>query len=124
MTGPNEVAGLNERDTGKEIVRRLYEDLFSHGQLDVVDQIMTEDYVNHDPPSGHGSTRDDLVATAASLRERLEDLTARIDRIIAEDDLVAVQGIITATTSTGELTEIPMSEFFRLKDGRIAERWG
>jgi ketosteroid isomerase-like protein len=84
---------------------------------------MTEGYVNHDPATGRGHTREDVRAAAASLHEDLADLAATIDRIVADGDLVAVQGTITGTATSGERSEIRVSEFFRLENGRIAERW-
>lgn len=107
----------------KEVVRRLYRDLFTRGRLELTDELMSEDYVNHDPPAGRGNTREDVRATAASFHDRLVGLTASIHRIAAEGDLVAVQGTINGTAPSGERTQIRMSEFFRLENGRIAERW-
>ena len=83
---------------------------------------MSEDYVNHDPPAGRGHTREDVRAAAACFHDRLADLSARLDRIAAEGDLVAVQGTINGVAPSGERTRIRMSEFFRLENGRIAER--
>ncbi len=51
-------------------------------------------------------------------------ISPTIDRIIAEDDLVALQGTISGVTLSGEHTRIRLAEFFRVHNGRIAERWG
>jgi len=55
----------------RELVRRLYEEVFSAGRLDVVDELMTDDYVNHDPPPGAGHTREDVKVIATGFRERI-----------------------------------------------------
>lgn len=115
--------GTGELAVNKEVVRRLYEDLFTRGRLELTGELMSEDYVNHDPPHGRGHTREDVRATVASFHDGLAGLTARIDRIAAEGDLVAVQGTINGVAPSGERTRIAMSEFFRLENGRIAERW-
>ena len=105
----------------KELVRRLYEDVFSAGRLEVVDELMTPNYVNHDPPPGAGHTREDVKGIAAGFRRRIPGFQARVERIVAEGDLVAVQG---TAAGSGGTPEIKLGEFFRIEDGRIAERWG
>jgi predicted SnoaL-like aldol condensation-catalyzing enzyme len=108
-------------EQNKELIWRLYDEVFSAGRLEVADELMTDDYINHDPPPGAGHTREDVKGIAASFRQRIPGFRAQVERIIAEDDLVAVQGI--ASGSDGA-TMIKLSEFFRIEQGRIAERWG
>ena len=111
-------------DANKRAVRRLYAELFTGGQLELAEELMTEDYMNHDPPPGTGHTRGDVKAVAAGIRQRLADFAARIERMAAEGDLVAVQGTLTGTDASGARTELRLCEFFRCQDGRSAERWG
>ena len=82
---------------------------------------LTGDYVNHDPPSGAGHTREDIKAIVTSFRNRIPGLRATVQRIIAEGDMVAVQGTVSGA---GGAPQIKLGEFFRIEDGRIAERWG
>jgi predicted SnoaL-like aldol condensation-catalyzing enzyme len=105
----------------KELIRRLYDEVFTAGRMEVVDELMTDDYVNHDPPPGAGHTREDVKGIAAAFRKRIPGFRAQVDRIVAEDDLVAVQG--SASGSDGA-APIKLGEFFRIENGRIAERWG
>jgi hypothetical protein len=49
----------------KELIRRLYDEVFTAGRMEVVDELMTDDYVNHDPPPGAGHTREDVKGIAA-----------------------------------------------------------
>jgi predicted SnoaL-like aldol condensation-catalyzing enzyme len=112
------VTGREEQH--KELVRRLYDEVFSAGRLEVVDELMSDDYVNHDPPPGAGHTREDVKGIAAAFRSRIPGLRARVERIIAEDDLVAVQGIVSGSDGT----QLKLGEFFRIENGKIAERWG
>ena len=112
---------MSKLGENRNLVRRLYEEVFSAGRLEVVDEILTEDYVNHDPPPGAGRTRADVKGIAGGFRERIPGFRAQIDRIAAEGDLVAVQGVISGSAGA---PEIKLGEFFRIENGRIAERWG
>jgi predicted SnoaL-like aldol condensation-catalyzing enzyme len=95
--------GTGKLAVNKEVVRRLYEDLFTRGRLELTGELMSEDYVNHDPPPGRGPP-EDVRATVASFHDRLVGLNARIDRIAAEGDLMAVQGTINGAAPSGERT--------------------
>lgn len=104
----------------KQLVARLYDEVFGQGRLDVADELLSEDYVNRDPLPGMGVAREDLKAIAAQLRAGAPRFVARIERIVAEGDLVAVQ----ATLGGADGTRVKLGEFFRVEAGRIAERWG
>ena len=105
----------------KELVRRLYEDVFSAGRFQAVDELLSDDYVNHAPPPGAGHTREDVKGIAAGFRKRIPGFQARVERIVAERDMVAVQGVASGSDGSAQ---IKLLEFFRIEDGRIAERWG
>jgi len=64
-------AGASEPETvNLDTVRRLFLELFGNGHVELADQLMTDDYVNHDPSPGAGSTRADVQAVAAWLSSR------------------------------------------------------
>ncbi len=66
--------GTDTLAANKEVVRRLYQEFFTHGRLELADELMSVDYLNHDPPAGSDPTREDVTATAARLREQLGNL--------------------------------------------------
>lgn len=100
------------------------QDFFTRGRVELAEELMPGGYVNHDPPAGRGRTREDVTVTAARFHQQLGDFAATIDRIIAQGDLVAVHGTISWVTQSGEHTQIRLAEFFRVDNGRGAERWG
>jgi ketosteroid isomerase-like protein len=46
-------------EANKELVRRHFEEIWNRKDLDVADQLMAEDYLEH---AEHWATREDLVA--------------------------------------------------------------
>jgi ketosteroid isomerase-like protein len=40
-------------DRNKELVRRFYEEAWSSGRLDVIDELFADDYVRHDLRPAH-----------------------------------------------------------------------
>jgi len=67
------------------------------------------------------------------LHEAFPDLSVRIERIVAEGELVAVRGTWTGThrgpfpmlniAPTNRSLVLKGMVFWRIRDGRIAERW-
>ena len=70
-------------------------------------------------------------ASGRALRAAFPDLAVRVDRIIAEGDLVAVHWSSTGTNSValgmfpgnGRRVTIDGMSFFRFENGRIVEEW-
>ena len=108
----------------KDVIKRLYEEFFTDGHVEVADELMTEGYVNHAPPPGTGPSREDLKGAVMQFHQTLSGFRAELIRTVAEDDLVATQGVFRGVTASGETTTIKIIDLFRFEHGRIAERWG
>ena len=129
------VRSPEELASNKAVVVKVYDDGFTRGDLSISEEIMADDYVDHPPArffsvprSGPESLREDLKV----FRVAFPDLVATADIVVAEGDLVAVKGTWVGTQE-GEFFGLPPSgkklsvtgiNFFRLHDGRLAERWG
>jgi predicted ester cyclase len=117
----------------KELVRRLYEEGFNRGDLDVVDELVSPDVVTHNPiildaPTGPDSIRGGIEM----IRRAFPDFHVEVLKLIAEGDQVAsfleMSGTNTGDYRRGAATERKgtMRAFFiwRVADGRLAESWG
>jgi predicted ester cyclase len=122
-----------ELETNKALVRRLYEEGFNHGNLDLVDRLVAPDVVTHNPivldaPPGAASIRGGIEL----LREAFPDLRVEVLDLIAEGNRVAaflrISGTNTGNYRRGGATNrrASMRAFFmwRIADGRLAESWG
>jgi hypothetical protein len=66
-------------EENKAIVRRWSEELWSQGDLAVVDELVSPDYVRHDPGDPFPARgRDDIKRLVGMLRTMLPDLTIEI----------------------------------------------
>jgi steroid delta-isomerase-like uncharacterized protein len=117
----------------KELVRRLYEEGFRDGNLEVVDEIVAPDVVIHNPiildaPTGPDSVRGGIEM----LRNAFSDVEVELHDLIAEGDRVAVFLRMTGTNrgdyrrggATGKPGSIRAFFIWRIADGRLAENWG
>lgn len=121
----------------KEIVRRYYEEALNEGRVDLLDELISEDVVNHDPLSDETLTPDEAQGFEGFRRhvelfhDGFRDGAVTIDDIIAEDDTVAarftVEGIhdgrLGGIEPTGNRVSLTSMVFYRVEDGKIVERW-
>lgn len=113
------------------LVRRFYEEIDA-GNIDAMDELVAEDYINHDPPPFPG-----LLSGRAGLKQAFEMFwNATPGRHIIEDQICEGDKVVTRLRAVGkhegELAGIPASgneldvkavAIHRIENGRIAEHW-
>jgi predicted SnoaL-like aldol condensation-catalyzing enzyme len=105
-------------EQNKEIARRFIEEVWNAGRLEVIDELLSPNLVNHDWPPGQTSNRDQFRQFVAGYRSRYPNLHFTIEDMIAEGDEVATR--VTVRGVDGEWTGIGI---VRIADGQIVEQW-
>ena len=117
--------------SNKDIVARLYSEV-SRGNLDVIDERLANDVVEHEVLPGLPPTRAGVRQMFAGMRTGFPDFQIVADDMIAEDDKVFVRGTMRGTQrgvfmdipASGKSVAVPFADFFRLTQGRVVEHWG
>jgi steroid delta-isomerase-like uncharacterized protein len=119
-------------ESNKALSRRLLEEAFNAGNIDVVDELVTTDVVNHDAALPEAMIGPDAAkASIRGYRTAFPDLRITIEEQIADDQGVATRWSAKGTQE-GELMGMPASgkqatvtgiTIDRIVDGRIAESW-
>jgi steroid delta-isomerase-like uncharacterized protein len=113
-------------------VRRLTQEGFVAGNVDVVDEVVAEECVDHDPLPGQGQGRAGQRFACQMVVDGLSNRNTLQDDFLAAGDTV-VENWIFQGTHTGEFLGVPATgkqlqvrgiEIWRLADGKIVERWG
>jgi steroid delta-isomerase-like uncharacterized protein len=73
-----------------ETSRRLIEEAFSEGRLELLDELCADGFVSHDPIAGDQDI-EAVKQTFSGYREAFPDLTFTIDDIFAADDKVVMR---------------------------------
>lgn len=117
----------------KAIARRFYEELFGEGNLDLADEIVTPDFVVHDPNVPGGGVRgpEGLKGFVSMYRGAFPDLHMDIRDQVAEGDEVGTRFVATGThrgelmgiPPTGNRVEVGAFTLHRFSDGKISEDW-
>ena len=119
-------------EENKAISRRSFEEILNQGTLSVADEIVSSDYVHHDPanPSGCNGL-EGFKQLVTKYRTAFPDLRLTIEDIFAEGDRVAVrwtwsgthQGDLEGIAPTGKHTAGSGISIYRFSDGKIEEQW-
>ena len=116
-----------------EASRRLIEEAFNKGNLDVFDEVCADGCVDHDPLMGDQDV-EGVKRSIAGYREAFPDLTLRIEDVMACDDKVVMrwtgegtfQNEFMGLQPTGEKGDpvqgIGIDRFD--DDGKVVESWG
>ena len=119
---------------GTGLIGRFYEDVIAKGDLALVDELTTDDLVDHEEGlPGQPSGREGVKFFVGALREAFPDLrTKTIEPTLVDGDLEAARVVITGThkgelmgvAPTERTVEIEGLDIIRVEDGRVAEHWG
>lgn len=78
------------------VIRRYFEELFNQGRLELIDELLHPDYVNHSPSPGVPAGREGLRVIVPALRRAFPDLTYTLEEVV-----VGAEAIATRTTMRG-----------------------
>lgn len=119
-------------EQNKIIVRRFYDEVMSQGKVEVLDEIMVEDFIdNGETLFGSPRGRETLKQSVRGSRSIFPDLTVNLHDVIASGDMVGVRGTMRCIQQ-GEFLGVPATgnelswvglAMFRVVDGKITERW-
>ncbi len=112
----------------EDLIRRYFDELFGRGRLELVEELLAEDYVNHSPGSPDlPRGRDGVAIVVRALREAFPDLRYAIEDMVATEDAVAVRTTLTGThqgdffglAPTGRAVRVQQMTIERIRGGRI-----
>jgi predicted SnoaL-like aldol condensation-catalyzing enzyme len=78
-------------DGNTELVRRLYGGLMAEGDTAVADEVLADDYLDHDIPGVGEGRKKELVAAVLAVRAAFPDIAPTLGPTLAGGDLVAVR---------------------------------
>ena len=119
-------------ERNKELVRRVNEEVWNKGNLEIMDELFTTDIVRHFLPNGSETKGLDILRDRIrNHRKAFPDWAEEIRQIVAEGDFVSThftssgtnEGSFLGNPPTGKRIHINEMTIYRIVDGRIAEQW-
>ena len=120
-------------EENKAIARRFYIEVAGQGNLSLIDELVAEDFVDHNAPGPDiAPGREGLKQVFTAFGSAFPDMKGTLDDQVAEGDKVVSRMTFTGThqgdylgmPATGKSFSIEAVEIFRFEGGMIAERWG
>ena len=117
----------------ESVIRRLIDEGFTRGRLEVADELVAEHVVEHqDFGPGHADGPDGVKAVITSLRRAFPDFELTIEDLVVDRDTVWIRNLATGTNDgpylghepTGRRIRISVFDMARVVDGRIVQHWG
>lgn len=113
----------------KAVASRVILEKMGQGRFDIQPELYGPDFVAHG--FGRNFTLAEDEASGRQLRAAFPDLKVKLDRIIAEGDLVSLHWSAVGTNTVaappfpgnGKSVSVDGMSFFRFADGKIVEEW-
>jgi predicted ester cyclase len=113
-----------------ERFRRLIDEGFTGGNLDVVDELIAPECVEHQ--RGNRSGVDGAKEVIRTLHRWMSDFSLTIEDVAVAGDVVWARnrargintGSVMGNPPSGRLVEIDVIDIVRFEDGRVVEHWG
>jgi steroid delta-isomerase-like uncharacterized protein len=119
-------------EENKRVQRRVIEEVFNRGDLDLVDELFSQNHVQHDPSGPQvGQGTEEFKGTVSAIRAAFPDLHMQIEDHIAEGDRVVTRwvgsdthrGDFMGVPPTGNRVSMTGTVIDRFADGKIEESW-
>jgi steroid delta-isomerase-like uncharacterized protein len=119
-------------EENKAIMRRIYEEVFNQGNLDLVDGLVASEFVNRTAPPGTPPGPEAVKRLVTMLRNAFPDHHTSIEDMLAEGDKVTMRATYSGTHEgdfmgippTGERFVQNQVHIMRFADGKVVEHWG
>lgn len=116
----------------KARARRVFEEFFSGGNLDLAGELFSPDLVEHHPDEPFETRgREGIRERLRGYRTAFPDLDCPIEDLLAEGDRVAIRYVASGTNTgeimgmeaTGKRLALDAQAIYRFEDGKVAEIW-
>ena len=115
-------------EENKQVARRFI-NAFLAGDTATLEEIVAQDFVDHNPQPGQKPGRQGLLEILAGWRAAFPDLQATILHEVAEGEFVVQHGVGLGTntgplmgrSATGKQARFPYMDMHRIVNGRIVE---
>lgn len=119
-------------EQNKVLVKRFYDEAVNEGNLELINELVAENFIEHEVFPGLSEGRDGLTQFLSMMHDAFSGFRMEVEDLIAEADKVVAR-ITMKGTHTGEFMEISATgktvavstiDIVRLANGKASEHWG
>lgn len=117
----------------ERVVRRLINEVFSEGRLEVADELIADDLIEHQNYGpDHAPGAEGVKAVSISLRRAFSDFRLTIEDLVVSGDTVWTRNVGAGTNDgpymgsppTHRQMRVDVFDVLRVVDGKVVEHWG
>ena len=124
--------GRRVSDTNKAIMRRFYDEVVNAGNVDLIDELLSDDFTEHEELPGLAPGREGVKQFFRMFNQAFPDSTFTAEHVLAEGNTVAArvtvrgthQGEFMGIPATGKFVEFQAMDFVQFADGIATAHWG
>ena len=118
--------------SNEALARKIFDEIWKGGNLALIDELYTEDFVCHLEPDEDWEGRDAVRDAVNLIRGTFNDYEERIEDIVSNGDKIAVRSTMSGTFRESASEEVGAGgrrvstlaiSLFRIANGQIAEQW-
>lgn len=116
------------------LINRFYSEVLSGGNVALVDDMVADDFLDHELAlPGQPPGKDGAKFFASTIRSAFPDISVKAAEPVVSDGTFEALHVVLTGTHQGELMGIPATgksvefdatDIIRIRDGKIAEHWG
>ena len=116
----------------EQLIIRYFEEVWNQGKLDVLDEIIAPNYINHNPGMANPPPGPEgLKPIVAGIRKAFPDLKYVIENMVISDSQIAVHTTMHGTHSgdlfglapTHKVIRVSQMQIERIVNHQIVEHW-
>jgi predicted ester cyclase len=119
-------------ETMKATARRFFDEVVSEGRLDVIPELVADDFVEHEKMPGAPEGRAAVEWFVTVFRSGVPDVRAEVDDLIVEGDKLVARSTWSGThdgelfgmPATGKPFTMDVIDIVRFDGDRVVEHWG
>ena len=119
-------------EENKAMARRFYDEVINGRNLDALDELVADDFVEHEALPGMPTDREAPRQFFGMLHAAVPDLQVELADLIAEGDKVVARAVARGThegelmgmPGTGRRFEMAWIDIVTVRDGKATEHWG
>ena len=122
----------NTARNNQKIIESYFRDVWNKGKLDLLDNLITPDYINHSPSTPNPPPGPEgLKPIIAEMRRGIPDLNYEIKDLVVTREKAVARVLMTGTHTgelwgikpTGKKIHVNQINIEHFRNGRIAEHW-
>ena len=113
------------------LVRRLFNEVVTHGRVNLINELYGADFVDHAPGPGQPPGRNGIIEVVKRYRAAVPDLKVTVEDVIVSGNRVVTRETwrgthrrdIASVRATNKPFSMTRMHIFRFHRGRIVEEW-